>query len=97
MPESARARREEPFRPGRFYRVNETTFDGNWPVRSNYEKAKPYLADVPADEGYNEQVRGGRTIGQAGRFTYAPDLPDQVRRSAYEDSDLVHCRGIPRR
>ncbi len=99
MPESARARREEPFLPaGRFYRVSETTFDGNWPkFDPNYEKAKPYLADVPADEGYNEQVRGGRTIGQAwGRFTYAPDLREPKFFEALTgDSDLVHSPMAP--
>lgn len=99
VPESARALREEPFLPaGRFYRVNETTFDGNWPKHDpNYEKAKPYLADVPADEGYNEQVKGGRTIGQAwGRLTYAPDLSDpKFVEALTEASDLVRSPTAP--
>ena len=77
VPAGARARREEPFLPsGRFYRVTETMFDGNWPrYDPNYEKAKPYLAAVPRDEGYNAQVAGGRTIGQAwGTIRYVPVL-----------------------
>jgi hypothetical protein len=74
-PAGKHTHREEAFLPsGRFYRVTEAMLDGNWPKYDpNYEKAKPYLERVPLDEGYNEQVRGGRTIGQAwGRFTHEP-------------------------
>ena len=77
VPVSERSRREEPFLPsGRFYRVTETMFDKNWPKYDpNYKKAAPYLADVPLDQGYNKDVAGGRTIGQAwGKITYTPDL-----------------------
>ena len=76
-PASPRAQREEPFLPaGRFYRVTESMFDGNWPKHDpNYRKAKPYLTRVPTDEGYNSEVRGGLTLGQAwGRILYTPDL-----------------------
>ncbi|MCB1021186.1 MAG: hypothetical protein KDC27_14740, partial [Acidobacteria bacterium] len=57
-PTSKRAQREEAFLPeGRFYRVTEEMLDGNWPKHDpNFAKAAPYLARVPADEGYNEQV-----------------------------------------
>ncbi len=67
VPKGTQARREEPFLPsGRFYRVTETMFDGNWPKHDpNYAYAKPYLATVPANEGYNSAVSGGRTIGQS--------------------------------
>ena len=99
VPESKRAQREEPFLPsGRFYRVTDTMLDGNWPKYDpNYKKVKPYLTRVPRNEGYNSQVRGGRTIGQAwGRLTYAPDL----RVPAFTEiltgnSDLVHSGSAP--
>ncbi len=75
VPAGKHTQREEPFLPsGRFYRVTESMLDGNWPKYDpNYETMKPYLETVPAAEGYNAQVRGGRTIGQAwGRFTHQP-------------------------
>ena len=83
VPAGEHTKKEEPFLPsGRFYRVTETMFDGNWPKYDpNYRWAKPYLATVPTDEGYNEQVAGGRTIGQAwGKITYRPELasPDSL-------------------
>ncbi|MFN7938689.1 MAG: hypothetical protein U0R19_35495 [Bryobacteraceae bacterium] len=67
VPKGAHTKREEAFLPsGRFYRVTETMFDGNWPKHDpNYAWAKPYLETVPASEGYNAGVSGGRTIGQA--------------------------------
>ena len=98
-PETARATREASFLPsGRFYRVTETMFDGNWPKYDpNYQKAKPYLTRVPTDEGYNDQVKGGRTIGQAwGRLTYAPDLGDPAFTDILsDDSDLAHSGTAP--
>ncbi len=99
VPEHPKAQREEPFLPaGRFYRVTETMLDGNWPKYDpNYKIAKPYLSRVPSSEGYNEQVRGGKTIGQAwGRLTYAPDPPKAEFLSALTaDSDLVHAATAP--
>lgn len=67
VPKGAHTKREEAFLPsGRFYRVTETMFDGNWPKHDpNYRWAQPYLVDVPRNEGYNTNVSGGRTIGQA--------------------------------
>jgi hypothetical protein len=76
VPAGKHALKEEPFLPsGRFYRVTETMFDGNWPKHDpNYRKAEPYLASVPTNEGYGA-VAGGRTIGQAwGRITLQPDF-----------------------
>ena len=76
VPAGKHAQREEPFLPsGRFYRVTETMLDGNWPKHDpNYEKAKPYLVTVPTNEGYKDEVAGGRTIGQAwGRIKYEWD------------------------
>ena len=36
--------------------------DGNWPKYDpNYQKCKPYLVTVPKNEGYKEEVSGGRT------------------------------------
>jgi len=79
VPAGFESKGEEPFRPsGRFYRVTETMLDGNWvKYDPNYSKCAPYLTTVPRDEGYNAEVSGGRTIGQAwGRLIYEPDLQD---------------------
>jgi len=76
VPSGRHTQKEERFLPsGRFYRVTETMLDGNWvKFDPNYQKAKPYLASVPRNEGYNQDVRGGRTIGQAwGKIVYQPD------------------------
>lgn len=76
VPTGPHTQKEEAFLPsGRFYRVTETMLEGNWAKYDpNYPKAKPYLASVPKNEGYNLDVRGGRTIGQAwGKITYQPD------------------------
>jgi hypothetical protein len=80
VPAGSHAKREEAFLPsGRYYRVTETMFDGNWPKHDpNYKYARPYLETVPRDEGYNSQVAGGRTIGQAwGRITLLPQLDSE--------------------
>ncbi len=77
VPAGGHSHREEPFLAlGRFYRVTETMLHGNWAHNDpNYLRAKPYLSQVPADEGYNKDVAGGRTLGQAwGRIVYQPDL-----------------------
>ncbi len=77
VPTGKHTQKEEAFLPsGRFYRVTETMRDGNWvKYDPNYQKAKPYLASVPRDEGYNSDVSGGRTIGQAwGKIIYEPDI-----------------------
>lgn len=76
VPSGPHTQKEEAFLPsGRFYRVTETMLDGNWvKYDPNYQKAKPYLVTVPRNEGYNQDVSGGRTIGQAwGKITYQPD------------------------
>lgn len=76
-PAAARANRELPFlESGRFYRVTETSHDGNWPrFDPNYAWAKPYLATVPKGEGYDKELEGGKTIGQAwGTTEYRPNL-----------------------
>ncbi len=78
-PASARANRELPFLPsGRFYRVTDTSHDANWPNHDpNYERVKPYLATVPKGEGYDAELEGGKTIGQAWGVTeYRPNLAD---------------------
>ena len=90
---------EEPFRPsGRFYRVTETLFDGNWVKHDpNYRYSAPYVTTVPRDEGYNAEVRGGRTIGQAwGRIVYEPNWSsaDFLQVSAI-DTDFVHSTQAP--
>lgn len=99
VPASPRAAREEPFQPsGRFYRVTETMLDGNWPKQDpNYEKAKPYLVIVPKGEGYNDQVSGGRTIGQAwGRLTYEPDWAKrETLQILTPESNLAHAAQAP--
>jgi len=76
VPTGPHTQKEEAFLPsGRFYRVTETMLDGNWvKYDPNYQKAKPYLASIPKNEGYNQDVSGGRTIGQAwGKIKYRPD------------------------
>ncbi len=76
-PAAARANREFPFLPsGRFYRVTETSHDGNWPrFDPNYAWAKPYLETIPKGEGYDKELEGGKTIGQAwGTIEYQPNL-----------------------
>jgi pimeloyl-ACP methyl ester carboxylesterase len=76
VPAGTHTRREWPFLPsGRFYRVTETSHQANWPnYDPNYQRARPYLATVPTDEGYPPEVAGGRTIGQAyGIINYKPD------------------------
>lgn len=76
-PAAARANRELPFLPsGRFYRVTDSSHGGNWPrFDPNYAWAKPYLATVPKGEGYDKELEGGKTIGQAwGTIEYQPDL-----------------------
>jgi hypothetical protein len=99
VPAGEHTKKEEAFLPsGRFYRVTETMNDGNWPKHDpNYQKAKPYLSTVPSGEGYNDQVAGGKTIGQAwGRLTYEPDLSDtRFLEILTADSDLVHSAQAP--
>ena len=76
VPRGPHTQKEEAFlASGRFYRVTETMLDGNWTKYDpNYQKAKPYLSSVPRNEGYNQDVSGGRTIGQAwGKILYRPD------------------------
>ncbi len=76
-PAAARANRELPFLPsGRFYRVTDKSHDGNWPrFDPNYARAEPYLATVPKGEGYDKELEGGSTIGQAwGTTEYRPNL-----------------------
>ncbi|HXG32856.1 MAG TPA: hypothetical protein VNJ11_05785 [Bryobacteraceae bacterium] len=93
VPAGSHTRREYPFlASGRFYRVTETMFEGNW-VRHdpNYVWAQPYLATVPRGEGYPREMEGGRTIGQAwGRIVYQPDLRGPAARDALtKDTTLV--------
>ncbi|MBL8228150.1 MAG: hypothetical protein JNL98_06720 [Bryobacterales bacterium] len=79
VPKGKHTQREEPFlASGRFYRVTETMLNGNWPKHDpNHRWAKPYLATVPANEGYNRDVAGGRTIGQAwGKYEIRTRIPD---------------------
>jgi hypothetical protein len=81
VPAGFESKGEEPFRPsGRFYRVTETMFEGNWPKYDpNFSKCAAYLTTVPTGEGYNQAISGGRTIGQAwGKWEYTPDLRDPL-------------------
>lgn len=97
VPAGTHTRRDEPFLPsGRFYRVTETMLDGNWvKYDPNYRWAKPYLTEVPADQGYNKDVAGGKTLGQAwGRLTYEPDFR-QMPELVLPGSTLVHAAAAP--
>jgi hypothetical protein len=93
------ATRELPFLPaGRFYRVTETMLDGNWPKYDpNYRWAKPYLVSVPKGEGYDSEMEGGRTVGQAwGRTTYrAPLAEPEVKEMLTAESNLTHAAAVP--
>jgi hypothetical protein len=99
VPAGRHTEREFPFLPsGRFYRVTESSLEGNWPKYDpNHRKARPYLATVPADERYPPELAGGRTIGQAwGSVRYQPDLRDpQFMEALDPDSDLIHSATAP--
>jgi hypothetical protein len=90
---------EEPFRPsGRFYRVTETLFDGNWVKHDpNYRYGAPYVTTVPQNEGYKAEVRGGRTIGQAwGRIAYEPNWSSaDFLQVSVIDTDFAHSAQAP--
>lgn len=99
VPVGFESKGEEPFQPsGRFYRVTETMFEGNWvKFDPNYKLEKAYLSTVPTNEGYKAEVSGGRTIGQAwGKMTYEPDWrnSDFLRTSAVE-TNLSHQTTVP--
>jgi hypothetical protein len=98
-PAGKHTQREWPFLPsGRFYRVTETSLDGNWPKHDpNYERARPNLALAPRDEGYPEDVAGGRSIGQAwGVLRYAPRLQSADSLDALAaGATLVHSPAAP--
>ncbi|MEW5976837.1 MAG: hypothetical protein AB1898_13620 [Acidobacteriota bacterium] len=99
VPAGFESKGEEPFRPsGRFYRVTETMFDGNWmKFDPNYRFAKAYLVEVPANEGYNSEVSGGKTIGQAwGQITHEPDWQNpQFLQVTAIDTDFRHHTTAP--
>ncbi len=89
----------EKFLPsGRFYRVTDKMFDGNWVQHDpNYAKCEPYLVTVPDDQGYPDVMHGGRTIGQAcGEINYAPQW-DQFSdiESAGLHTDMVLSKEAP--
>lgn len=99
VPAGRHTEREFLFLPsGRFYRVTESSLEGNWPKYDpNHRKAQPYLATVPVDQGYPPELAGGRTIGQAwGSIRYQPDLRDpQFMEALDPDSDLTHSATAP--
>jgi hypothetical protein len=99
VPAGAHTRRELPFLPsGRFYRVTDKSHGGNWPASDpNYQRARPQLFTVPANEGYPEDLAGGRTIGQAyGVIDYRPALSDPAYLDAIEPgASLVHSAAAP--
>lgn len=99
VPAGVHTQREWPFlASGRFYRVTESSHQGNWPARDpNYRKAIPYLSAVPAGEGYPEEVAGGRTIGQAyGVIRYQPALASPAYLDALAPgATLVHSAAAP--
>ncbi len=98
VPVVSRTLAEWPFLPeGRFYRVTDASLDGNWPKYDpNYQKAKPYLVKVPAGEGYQPDMVGQKTIGQAcGRIRYTPDLREGVDDALAPGSTLVRADKAP--
>jgi hypothetical protein len=79
VPAGQQTKRDGPFLPsGRFYRVTDTSHQGNWPQHDpNYQRARSYLSKVPLNENYPPEVAGGRTIGQAyGVLEFSPQLAD---------------------
>ncbi len=97
-PVSPRANRELPFLPaGRFYRVTDTMFDGNWPKHDpNYERAKAYLVTIPKGEGYDAEMEGGKSIGQAwGVMTYQAPLAAEDLDVLAPGSTLEHAPSAP--
>lgn len=99
VPAGENTKRELPFlASGRFYRVTETSHDGNWPKYDpNYQRAKAYLSTVPKTEGYPEELAGSRSIGQAyGVIEYKPKLEDAAYLDAVETgATLVHAKTAP--
>jgi hypothetical protein len=99
VPAGKHTKREWPFlRTGRFYRVTDASHQRNWPLYDpNHGRALPYLATVPADEGYPPEVAGGKTIGQAyGVIAYTPQLADAAYLDALEKGHtLVHSGSAP--
>lgn len=98
-PATKAAERETRWGPwGRFYRVTEKSHNGNWPKYDpNYQRAKPYLVTVPEGEGYDADLEGGRTIGQAwGRILYEPELArGDLAEVVAAGSSLVHAASAP--
>jgi len=99
VPAGKHTQREFPFLPsGRFYRVTDTSHDGNWPNNDpNHGRAKPYLATVPQHEGYPADLAGGKTIGQAwGMLRYRPLLAQGEFLDALAgDTTLIHSQTAP--
>jgi hypothetical protein len=99
VPAGFTSKGEEPFRPaGRFYRVTETMLDRNWvKYDPNYLLCAPYVTTVPVDQGYNQEISGGRTIGQAwGRINYdAPLREPQFLQSAPITTNFRHSTSVP--
>jgi hypothetical protein len=99
VPAGQQTKREWPFLPsGRFYRVTETSHNGNWPQHDpNYQRARSYLSTVPANEDYPPEVAGGRTIGQAyGVMEYSPSLTDaSILNAAAPGATLVTSSTAP--
>jgi hypothetical protein len=98
-PISERANRELPFLPsGRFYRVTEDSHEGSWvKTDPNYLRAKPYLQRIPKGEGYDAELEGSLTIGQAwGEIVYEPDLRNGFLSDVLlPESTLVESKTAP--
>ncbi len=99
IPAGKHTEREWPFlASGRFYRVTGTSLEGRWPkFDPNYQRMLPLLATVPTNEGYQPELAGGKSIGQAsGRIVYQPDLRHRAVAEVVEPgSDLVHAASAP--
>jgi plasmid stabilization system protein ParE len=99
VPAGQQTRREFPFlAAGRYYRVTEASHGGNWPKHDpNYQRAKPYLTEVPRGQGYPADLEGSRTVGQAwGRLSYRPDLTrPEFFDALTAGATLVHAAAAP--
>ncbi|MEA2062965.1 MAG: hypothetical protein U9P14_04650 [Gemmatimonadota bacterium] len=83
---------------GRFFRVTDKMFDSNYEKNDpNFKRAEAYLETIPVDEGYSEDMAGGRTIGQAwGSLEYVAPLDSPGYSDAVSSNrGMLHSQSEP--
>ena len=80
---------------GRFFRVTTDMFDGSWPKTDpNFKYSENYLETIPADEGYPEDMEGGKSIGQAwGKLAWNAPLETDAYLDAVKSSTRMSHNG----